>query len=35
LELGVNAFMGKPYQEEQLLAHIGGFLDPSERARAA
>jgi chemosensory pili system protein ChpA (sensor histidine kinase/response regulator) len=35
LELGVNAFMGKPYQEDELLAHIAGFLQPSERARAA
>ncbi len=34
-ELGVNAFMGKPYQEEELLAHIANFSNPSEQARAA
>ena len=26
LELGVNEYMGKPYQEDQLLAHIAGFV---------
>ena len=25
-ELGVNAFLGKPYQEEELLAQIRGFI---------
>ncbi|SMC26920.1 chemosensory pili system protein ChpA (sensor histidine kinase/response regulator) [Andreprevotia lacus DSM 23236] len=25
MELGVNAFLGKPYQEDELLAHIRGF----------
>jgi chemosensory pili system protein ChpA (sensor histidine kinase/response regulator) len=25
-EIGVNTFLGKPYQEEQLLAEINGFL---------
>jgi chemosensory pili system protein ChpA (sensor histidine kinase/response regulator) len=34
-ELGVNAFLGKPFQEEELLAYIPRFLEPSERARAA
>jgi len=34
-ELGVNAFLGKPYQEEELLANIARFLEPAERARAA
>lgn len=34
-ELGVNAFLGKPYQEDELLAHIARFLEPSEPARAA
>jgi chemosensory pili system protein ChpA (sensor histidine kinase/response regulator) len=34
-ELGVNAFLGKPYQEEELLANITRFLEPAERARAA
>jgi chemosensory pili system protein ChpA (sensor histidine kinase/response regulator) len=26
LEIGVNAFLGKPYQEEELLGQIRGFL---------
>ena len=26
MELGVNVFLGKPYQEDELLAHIKGFL---------
>ena len=25
LQLGVNAYLGKPYQEEELLQHIAGF----------
>ena len=25
-ELGVNAYLGKPYQEEELLGHIQEFL---------
>ncbi len=25
-ELGVNAYLGKPYQEEELLHHIAGFV---------
>ncbi|MDW5416283.1 Hpt domain-containing protein [Iodobacter sp. CM08] len=25
-ELGVNTFLGKPYQEEELLGHIRGFI---------
>jgi chemosensory pili system protein ChpA (sensor histidine kinase/response regulator) len=25
-ELGVNAYLGKPYQEEELLGHIAGFI---------
>jgi chemosensory pili system protein ChpA (sensor histidine kinase/response regulator) len=29
LELGVNVYLGKPYQEETLLAHIDGFLQAS------
>ncbi|HEY6863771.1 MAG TPA: Hpt domain-containing protein [Burkholderiales bacterium] len=32
-EIGVNTFLGKPYQEEQLLAEIHGFL--KERRAAA
>lgn len=27
--LGVNVFLGKPYQEDELLGHIAGFLDRS------
>ncbi len=26
LELGVNVFLGKPYQEEELLGHIASFI---------
>jgi chemosensory pili system protein ChpA (sensor histidine kinase/response regulator) len=25
-ELGVNVFLGKPYQEDELLGHIAGFV---------
>ncbi len=25
-EIGVQVYLGKPYQEEELLAHIGGFV---------
>jgi chemosensory pili system protein ChpA (sensor histidine kinase/response regulator) len=25
-EIGVNVYLGKPYQEEELLAHIAGFV---------
>jgi len=32
-EIGVNTFLGKPYQEEQLLGEISGFL--KERRAAA
>jgi chemosensory pili system protein ChpA (sensor histidine kinase/response regulator) len=28
-QLGVNAFLGKPYQEAELLQHISGFVGPS------
>jgi chemosensory pili system protein ChpA (sensor histidine kinase/response regulator) len=31
-ELGVNAFLGKPYLEEDLLAHIAGFVKNSRSA---
>jgi len=34
-ELGVNAFLGKPYQEEELLIHLNRFLHPEHGARAA
>ena len=27
-QLGVNAFLGKPYQETELLQHISGFVGP-------
>ena len=26
MSLGVNVFLGKPYQEDELLGHIAGFL---------
>lgn len=26
MELGVNAYLGKPFQEDELLGHIAGFL---------
>jgi chemosensory pili system protein ChpA (sensor histidine kinase/response regulator) len=26
MELGVNVFLGKPYQDNELLGHIRGFL---------
>jgi hypothetical protein len=25
-EIGVDVFLGKPYQEEELLGHIAGFV---------
>ena len=25
-EIGVNVYLGKPYQEDELLQHIGGFV---------
>ncbi len=31
-QLGVNVYMGKPYQEDELLAKIAGFLAPPEAA---
>jgi chemosensory pili system protein ChpA (sensor histidine kinase/response regulator) len=31
-ELGVNVYLGKPYQEEELLAHIGGFVKAGAQA---
>jgi chemosensory pili system protein ChpA (sensor histidine kinase/response regulator) len=33
-EIGVNTFLGKPYQEEQLLGEIRGFLKGRRRAAA-
>ena len=32
MEIGVNVYLGKPYQEEELLAHIGGFVQKPARA---
>ncbi len=29
MELGVNAYLGKPFQEDELLGHIAGFLKKS------
>ncbi|PWT73702.1 MAG: hypothetical protein C5B46_05105 [Proteobacteria bacterium] len=34
-ELGVNAFLGKPYQEEELLAQLERFLHPERSVQAA
>ena len=31
-DLGVDVYLGKPYQEEELLSHIAGFL---KRAKPA
>ncbi|GIZ51008.1 hybrid sensor histidine kinase/response regulator [Noviherbaspirillum aridicola] len=33
LELGVNEYLGKPYQEEQLLGMIAGFVGKAASAR--
>ena len=29
MELGVNAYLGKPFQEDELLSNIAGFLKKS------
>ncbi|OGT24520.1 MAG: hypothetical protein A3K00_07945 [Gallionellales bacterium RIFOXYD2_FULL_52_7] len=29
MQLGVNAYLGKPFQEEELLLNIAGFAAPS------
>jgi chemosensory pili system protein ChpA (sensor histidine kinase/response regulator) len=34
-ELGVNAFLGKPYQEDELLALIAGFVQGTPKVAAA
>jgi chemosensory pili system protein ChpA (sensor histidine kinase/response regulator) len=34
-QLGVNAFLGKPYAEAELLRHIADLLAPGSRAAAA
>jgi chemosensory pili system protein ChpA (sensor histidine kinase/response regulator) len=34
MELGVNIYLGKPYQEDELLNHISGFLGDKKRAAA-
>ncbi len=31
-EIGVNVYLGKPYQEEELLAHLGGFVQKPAHA---
>ncbi len=31
-EIGVNVYLGKPYQEEELLAHIGSFVQKPAHA---
>jgi len=33
MELGVNAYLGKPYQEDMLLGLIRDFLGESDEAR--
>ena len=33
-ELGVNAYLGKPYQEEELLEHIAGLIQDGIKAKA-
>jgi chemosensory pili system protein ChpA (sensor histidine kinase/response regulator) len=30
-ELGVNVYLGKPYQEEELLSHIAEFMRASAK----
>ncbi len=34
LELGVNVYLGKPFQDEELLAHLKRFVGARHRARA-
>ena len=34
LELGVNVYLGKPYQESELLAHLAQFVGDNRRAQA-
>lgn len=34
LELGVNVYLGKPYQESELLAHLAQFVGNNRRAQA-
>ena len=34
-ELGVNAFLGKPYQDDELLRNVARFLERATPARAA
>ncbi len=33
MEIGVNAFLGKPYRDDELLATIAGFLGDKARVR--
>ena len=33
-ELGVNVYLGKPYQEDELLGHIASFIGSKRRATA-
>ena len=35
MSLGVNAYLGKPYGEEELLAQIAGFIAAAHPAKAA
>jgi chemosensory pili system protein ChpA (sensor histidine kinase/response regulator) len=34
-QLGVDAFLGKPYAEAELLRHVAELLAPGSRAAAA
>lgn len=34
MDLGVNVYLGKPYQEEELLSHIAHFVGDKKRAAA-
>jgi chemosensory pili system protein ChpA (sensor histidine kinase/response regulator) len=34
LELGVNVYLGKPYQEDELLAHVGRFVGAFAESRS-
>ncbi|HAF45772.1 MAG TPA: hypothetical protein DCK83_12795, partial [Gallionellaceae bacterium] len=35
MQLGVNAYLGKPYQEDELLQQIAGFVAAPETGRSA
>jgi chemosensory pili system protein ChpA (sensor histidine kinase/response regulator) len=35
LQLGVNVFLGKPYQEKELIRHIESFAKPAHQPTAS